>query len=69
MVDWLADNWSPLLMVFMFSWLLARNRTLRVKIDRISKQLSLIEKLVTNETPVDEASQASSIPRFSARLP
>ena len=46
MSDWVANNWSPLLTVFMFGWLLWENRTLRSKVDGIDKRLVHVETVI-----------------------
>ena len=55
MSDWIANNWSPLLTVLMFGWLLWENRALRSKLDGLVDRLTTVDKrLVHVETVIDE---------------
>ena len=55
MSDWIANNWSPLLTVLMFGWLLWENRALRSKVDGLIDRITAIDKrLVHVETVIDE---------------
>lgn len=55
MSDWIANNWSPLLSVLMFGWLLWENRALRSKVDGLIERVTEIDKrLVHVETVIDE---------------
>ena len=49
--DWIANNWSPLLTVFMFGWLLWENRALRSKVDEIDKRLVHVETIIDERIP------------------
>ena len=51
MSDWVANNWSPLLTVFMFGWLLWENRALRSKVDEIDKRLVHVETVIDERIP------------------
>ena len=55
MGEWIANNWSPLLTVLMFGWLLWENRALRTKVDGLIDRSTEIDKrLVHVETVIDE---------------
>ena len=55
MSDWIANNWSPLLTVLMFGWLLWENRALRSKVDGLVERITAVDKrLVHVETVIDE---------------
>lgn len=64
MSDWLTNNWSPLLSVLMFGWLLWENRALRSKVDGLIERVTEIDRrLVHVETVIDER-----IPRRPAEV-
>lgn len=64
MGEWVAANWSPLLTVLMFGWLLWENRALRRDMANLRETVISIDKrLVHVETVIDER-----IPRRPAEV-